>query len=202
MAPIEAVIFDLGRVMLSIDPFRPKFSALMLAMGIRPEEAFGVYWREPEVIAHMTGRMTPERFHQSLRARFGLRLAYADFVEAWSDLFAPIAGMEDIFENVGKRFRVGILSDTDSLHWRKALALLPRLRRAARPTLSFEVGFLKPAPETYREAARNADAPPGACLFIDDLPENVEGARNAGMAGIVFAGAERLRGELEVRGIL
>jgi putative hydrolase of the HAD superfamily len=34
-------------------------------------------------------------------------------------------------------------------------------------------------------------------VFIDDQEENVEGARNAGMTGILFTGADDLRQQLE-----
>lgn len=202
MPHIRAVVFDLGRVLLSIDPLRPKFAALMRAIGIRPEDAFRVYWREPEVIAHMTGKATPREFHAALCSRFGLSMEYPEFVDAWCDLFEPVPGMEDIFLRVEERHSIGILSDTDPLHWRKAVEILPWLSRVGKPTLSCEAGFLKPAPEIFREAARNVGAPAESCLFIDDLPDNVRGAQRAGMAGIVFGGAERLRGELELLGVL
>ena len=42
---------------------------------------------------------------------------------------------------------------------------------------------------------------PEECLFIDDLKENIEGARATGMDGIVFESIEQLQSELISRGI-
>jgi FMN phosphatase YigB (HAD superfamily) len=44
--------------------------------------------------------------------------------------------------------------------------------------------------------------PPAACAFIDDLPENVEGARAAGMHGIRYTGPEALEMELRSLGVV
>lgn len=49
-----------------------------------------------------------------------------------------------------------------------------------------EEGIRKPHPEIYLRAARALDLPPQACLFIDDLTVNVEGARAVGMEGFRF----------------
>ncbi|MBB5906483.1 HAD-IA family hydrolase [Actinoalloteichus hymeniacidonis] len=50
--------------------------------------------------------------------------------------------------------------------------------------VSGEVGLFKPDPEIYRFAAKRLDLPTGACVFVDDLPTNVEGAVRAGMVGV------------------
>ncbi|MDR3210549.1 MAG: hypothetical protein LBU79_01380, partial [Planctomycetota bacterium] len=112
-----AVIFDLGRVLLDLDWRGEKFSSLMTAMDITPSRAFADYWQEPEVNWHTTGVISSAEFHQAAIDRYNLQIRYEDFVEAWCDIFYPIAGMEEIFRRVAKSHPVGILSDTDPLHW-------------------------------------------------------------------------------------
>jgi putative hydrolase of the HAD superfamily len=46
-----------------------------------------------------------------------------------------------------------------------------------------------------------AGRPPGECLFIDDLPENVAGALAAGLHGLVYTDPERLVADLRERGV-
>jgi len=46
---------------------------------------------------------------------------------------------------------------------------------------SGEEGLRKPEPEIYRLAARRLGVTPGECVFVDDIPANVEGARAVGM---------------------
>ena len=43
------------------------------------------------------------------------------------------------------------------------------------------IGFSKPRPEAYLAMARALGVAPEACLFVDDRPECVEGARQVGM---------------------
>jgi putative hydrolase of the HAD superfamily len=50
--------------------------------------------------------------------------------------------------------------------------------------VSAEVGLHKPQPEIYRLAAERIGVPPEACLFVDDLRENCEGAETVGMTAI------------------
>lgn len=137
MPAIEAVIFDLGRVLLGIDPARGGFSSLLRAAGLDPETVFRDFRRDAEVDAFMTGSLPPRGFYLALRRRFGFDHDFASFAECWCDLFAPVPGMEAVFRETAARRRVGILSDTDPLHWEKALSLLPFLSLAPRPTLSF-----------------------------------------------------------------
>jgi FMN phosphatase YigB (HAD superfamily) len=50
--------------------------------------------------------------------------------------------------------------------------------------ISGEVGLHKPQPEIYLRAAQEVSAPPQACIFVDDLRENCEGAETVGMTAI------------------
>jgi putative hydrolase of the HAD superfamily len=60
------------------------------------------------------------------------------------------------------------------------------------------LGLRKPEPAIYRRALDVLGRPGERVLFIDDRQENVAGAEGAGMKGIRFDGAERLRRDLEL----
>jgi putative hydrolase of the HAD superfamily len=61
--------------------------------------------------------------------------------------------------------------------------------------------MVKPEPGIYIEAARRAACRLEECVFIDDMPENVEAAVKLGMAGIVYAPETDLAAELEKLGL-
>lgn len=67
--------------------------------------------------------------------------------------------------------------------------------------VSYEIGVLKPAPEIYMVAAAKLGMPPEACIMIDDIPRNVEGAEAAGMKGIVYGSNDQLAAELARHGV-
>lgn len=201
MQNIKAIIFDLGRVLVRIDPMRDKFERLMRTMGIPPEEAFEKYWYASEVRRHMTGEIGSREFFSLATERFDLPCSFEEFAEGWCDLFEPEPGMAEIFNSVAQRYSIGLLSDTDPLHWEAIGKMLPWLDKAV-PTLSFEVGFLKPHPRMFAAAAANCGYEPCECLFIDDMVENVDGARFNGMPALVFRGAAKLRRDLRGLGLM
>lgn len=63
--------------------------------------------------------------------------------------------------------------------------------------LSCEHRLLKPEPGIFELCLRELGEEASSCLFVDDLPENVEGARAVGMRGHVFKGLAGLKAELE-----
>lgn len=56
--------------------------------------------------------------------------------------------------------------------------------------ISGEVGLRKPDPAIYRLACERIGLPPERCGFVDDLPRNVEVARELGMFAVVHDGDE------------
>ncbi len=48
------------------------------------------------------------------------------------------------------------------------------------------VGYRKPEPQIYELTLERIGMPAGACLFIDDLQPNIEGAQAAGMQAVHF----------------
>jgi putative hydrolase of the HAD superfamily len=63
--------------------------------------------------------------------------------------------------------------------------------------ISGEVGLRKPAPEMYRLGAERIDVEPEACVFVDDLPFNLDPAAGLGMATVHHVIAEQTISELE-----
>ncbi|MGC1463167.1 MAG: HAD-IA family hydrolase [Terracidiphilus sp.] len=64
------------------------------------------------------------------------------------------------------------------------------------------LGLRKPDPAIYQAALDILGRPADRILFIDDRPENVDGAVKAGMKAIRFEGEDRLRKQLASLGVL
>jgi len=63
------------------------------------------------------------------------------------------------------------------------------------------LGLRKPDVRIYRTAIGLIQREPDECLFVDDRPLNVDGARQAGMRAIRFENAGQLRRELAANGV-
>lgn len=76
------------------------------------------------------------------------------------------------------------------------------LRRFQTVTVSGAVGLAKPDPAIFRRFLADAGLKAEDCLFIDDMPANVEAALALGMRAIRFVDAAGLRDALAAHGLL
>jgi len=63
--------------------------------------------------------------------------------------------------------------------------------------LSHHLGLLKPDTRMYDAIATKLGVLPEECVFVDDQARHVEGARNAGMQGVVYTDVPTLRTALK-----
>ena len=67
--------------------------------------------------------------------------------------------------------------------------------------LSGEVGFQKPQKEIYEHLLVKMNLSPEEVVFIDDLLENIKGARNVGINAILYKDPEDLKRNLRKLGV-
>jgi epoxide hydrolase-like predicted phosphatase len=105
---------------------------------------------------------------------------------------------EDMIEAVRAARRGGIATALLSNSW--GVEYYPRDLLAElfdHIVISGEVGLRKPDPPIFTMAAEGLGLPPGACVFIDDLPGNIEAAEAVGMRGVLHEEASKTIPELE-----
>ncbi len=198
---IQAIIFDLGRVLIDVQ-FKPgSLRFLGVEHSDNIDQIYDRAFQNEWVRKFNTGKISPKEFYRGFCEQFNLKLDYKAFVQQWCDVFAPLDDMEALFLRLRKKYPVGLLSDTDALHWQFCLENFSFLKSIPNPTLSFEIGALKPDPICYFKAAQNVGFSAQECLFIDDRPLNVKGAQQVGMPAIRFESKEQLERDLKKLGI-
>jgi len=179
----EAVLFDFGGVLTT--PVWDSFAAFCRAEGLDPDAIKRLFREDPEALADLrrleTGSVTEDEFEAS----FGARLGLADHEGLIDSMFAGMAPVEEMTSAVsslrGAGIRTGLVSNSWSTgHYDREL--LAKLFDEV--LISGELGMHKPQPEIYLLASERIGAEPGACLFVDDLRENCEGAEAVGMTAI------------------
>ncbi len=193
---IRAVIFDLGRVLVQVDTQKLWHFFFPTDAGQDVQQVLGRIMADPIMMQYSLGRIQTQEFYQKLQDDYRLGLSYDAFVFGWCDIFAPMEGMDSLVAQLSGKVRLGLLSDTDPLHWDYIRRHYPLMEYFPKPTLSFQIGSVKPSRDSYLAAAGNVGVPPEACLFIDDLQKNVDGARAVGMTAIRFERADQLQKEL------
>ena len=77
----------------------------------------------------------------------------------------------------------------------------PLLHLAHGSVISYQLKLIKPMPEIYRHLLDKYGLNPEETLFLDDLAENIEGAKALGIHGIVFKNTQPVIQELRDDGI-
>ena len=179
----EAALFDFGGVLTT--PVWDSFSSYCESEGLDPATIRNLFRSDPEALAELRGLETGELSEQEFEASFGARLGLKNPDGLIDSMFAgmrPLPEMTDAVRGLrGSGLRTGLVSNSWSVHHydRELLAEL-----FDETVISAEVGMHKPQPEIYLLAAERIGSAPGACLFIDDLRENCEGAEAVGMTAI------------------
>ena len=200
---IKTIFFDIGGVLIDIHPERTyqylSDSADVEVSMVKesfPWDAHDQYER---------GIMNNEdwfiTYKESLPQPCCLKRS--DFWNAWKLLLGEEKNTVNILEALNKQYSIWLLSNTNPKHIQDEIEkryLFPSLVNGA--VYSFDVGLRKPEKEIYEIAMQRANANPQECLFIDDLLENIQAAKQIGIEGIHFISSEQLKQELVHLGII
>ncbi len=199
---IKTFIFDLGKVIVPFE-LDNKMKILEAVCDFSPADIREKIFASQEVRLFERGAISPEEFFDFLKTLLNLRMNFEEFVRAWNSIFSlePILS-EDLIERLSRKYWLIILSDTNKLHFEFIREKFPILRHFDDFVLSYEVGFIKPAPEIFQAAVEKAGCLPEECFFTDDREINIEGAKKFGINAVQFISAEQFEQELEKRDLL
>jgi HAD superfamily hydrolase (TIGR01509 family) len=109
--------------------------------------------------------------------------------------------MEDLLGRMARAHPLLALSNYPV--WVDALVPRFRLDRFFRGYhVSCRLGVRKPDAAFFRRVLRADGLEPGEMLLVDDRAENIAGAADLGIPGILFTGAGDLARDLDARGLL
>ncbi len=201
MESIQAFIFDFGRVVSDFDIhlFLRRAAAYS---SLPPETLASVVLSATDVAnRYETGLITSDEFYEETCRRASLRMPKEEFIRAYTDIFTPIPTTFDLLRRLKPHYRLALLSNTNQWHFEygiRPVAVFPLFDTV---TLSYEVGAMKPDPRMYRDALMKLALPPEACIYIDDISENVEAGRALGLHALLYTSHETLLSDLRTLGI-
>jgi putative hydrolase of the HAD superfamily len=198
---ITTVVFDFGNV-LGFFSHR-KSAEQVAAYSDRTPEAVQAYLYGGRLEAdYESGRLSTAVFTGMARETCRLACTDEQFAAAYSDMFWPNDDVCALVPPLKRRYRLYLLSNTNDLHYRQFKAQFAGvLSYFDGLVLSHEVGARKPDPRIYEACRARAGRPAAECLFIDDLPSNVEGAVACGWQGLVYRPGADLRDGLAEVGV-
>jgi HAD superfamily hydrolase (TIGR01509 family) len=196
--PVEVILFDLGNVILPFNHFQiaEKLSPFVQRREFQdPQRIFSsLFDIEKGLINNFdVGKVSPQEFFQSVKESLDLSISFDEFTPIWNDIFLEDQEVSQIILSLKERVRLGLLSNTDPLHFNYILSKFPIMMAFDKWILSYEVGFKKPAIEIFQKAIEWASIEPQKILFIDDMKKHVAVAVSLGMQGIHFISASHLK---------
>ncbi len=186
---IRNIIFDLGGVLLNIDPKRTINAFGKLGMEQLVGDKGLSY--DHEIFYQMEqGKITSDEFRQGVLELLPTQVSFQEIDDAWTAMlldFPPIR--VKLLKNLRKDFKIYLFSNTNAIHVEKFHSDFRNQHGFEVSTLfnkdfySNEIGYRKPSAEAYQEIIRLSGINPAESLFIDDSLLNVESAIASGLKG-------------------
>lgn len=191
LSDFDAFIFDLGGVILPLN-YGATVDALSRLLGI---DASGIYTqaKQSDLFDRFErGEIEAEEFRQTLVQQSGANRAFPSSAldDAWNALLGSVPQENlDLLRRLGTKKRIFLLSNTNELHLacfksdfaRDHAQSLPFDSYFERAYYSHEMGARKPEARIYQHLINEHGLPASRTLFLDDNPDNVEGARQTGL---------------------
>ena len=201
-AKIEAVVFDVGRVLFQWD-FRHLYSRLI-------DDPTELDWFLTHVVTeewhaqHDAGRSLTDM----LAERIAQYPTYASLIEAYATRFndsipGPVPGSLELVAALdGADVPLYAITNFADNFWTDFRARQPVFDHFRDIVVSGVEKLAKPDPAIFRLAARRFGHAPAAMLFIDDNAANIAAARALDWQVHHFASAQMLEDDLRGRGLL
>jgi HAD superfamily hydrolase (TIGR01509 family) len=203
MSPISLVLFDVNGVLYHYDK-AARVAHLARLTGQQPAAVDRALWGSGFEDRGDAGEMDAGFYLRGFGACLGHPLTVDEWTDALLAALTPIPAMLALAERVGRRARLGILTNNNLLVRDRIDLLFPQLRPlfAGATCVSSEFGVRKPEPEVYRRCVARLGALPEQSLFIDDSAANVAGAEQAGLRGYRHTDEAALAARLAPLGLL
>lgn len=143
-----------------------------------------------------SGNITRQQFDDSVAKLTGL--SSADIEEKYWSVNKFYQSAMDWVRSLksSNKYKIGMLSNISRDWMDDSLPVFEREKLFDAMILSGEVNMTKPDPGIFKLMAERLGVLPNECIMIDDVAINVNGAKLAGMQGIVYISESQARAEL------
>lgn len=182
---IDALLFDLGNVVIEID-FQRVLARWARDAGCAPDRLKRDLVIDEPYKRYERGLSDLSDYFAHLRVALDVTLTDEQFLEGWNAIFVgEMAGIGKLLEAAKQHVPLYVFSNTNRAHeifWAKQYAdVLTHFRKLF---VSSTIGLRKPDREAFDYVAGEMGVAPSRILFFDDLAENVMGAKAAGFHAV------------------
>ena len=199
-AGIEAVVFDLGNVLVGWDPYLPlsdrmsrdEWQVFAEESGFSELNLMADNGVSIDEIVSIATERTPR--HGERIQRYYERFEHS--------LTGPVPGVAQIVEELQGRYRLLGLTNWSAETFHYAERHAPAVGNLEAIVVSGQERVAKPSGELFQRLLDKHDLDARRTVFIDDSEPNVRSAAELGFNAITFDSAEQLRADLRRLGVL
>ena len=198
----RALLFDLGGVLLRID-FGRVFAHWQRISTLSLPELRAAWRFDHAYERHERGEIDGAEYFAHVRDLLQLRDDIEHIETGWNAIFdGPIHDTTRLLRTASTHLPCAAFTNTNDTHhavWASTYAA--ELAPLSRIFVSSRMGMRKPERAAFEHVADELGVALREVLFFDDLQENVDGARAAGMQAVLVRGPEDVRDALARLGI-
>ena len=198
----DALLFDLGRVVIDID-FGKVLACWAGHAGCTAADLSKPFSQSETFRRHETGHASNAEFFEALRTTLGIAISDEQWLEGWNTIFAgEIPGINALLARAARRLPLYAFSNTNRPHVEHFSKVYPDLLGHFREMfLSSTIGLRKPDAAAYDHVVKAIGVPASRIVFFDDLAENIEGARKQGLTAVHVTSPDDVADALTALGI-
>ena len=176
----EAVVFDLGKVLLEFDYSRAA-QGLAKNSAANADEIKRLINQSPLLFRYETGLMSKQEFYDAVSSAIKFRGGVEEFAGLFGDIFDPMPEMIELHATL-KRAGVPtfIFSNTNELAVTHIRKQYPFFHGFNDYIFSYEHGAMKPDAKLYEVVEKKAGHRGEKLIYIDDRPENITAGAQRG----------------------
>jgi putative hydrolase of the HAD superfamily len=200
---IKLVLFDMDNVLCGYDRGK-RVACLAELAGSTSDAVYKAIWDSGFELLGDSGALDAADYLRGFGERIGYPLSLDEWVEARRRSMQADRAMLEIAARLRKTVDIAVLTNNTTLVADHIDTLLPELRPlfGAHIYTSAQFKTAKPDPRCYRLCLSELQVAPATVLFIDDLAQNVAGAKEAGLLAHHHTTPEALRQALMKYGLL
>ena len=116
MYTIEAIIFDLGKVIVDYDHYIA-CKKILKYTDKKEEEIYPIIFSSGLTHRFEKGKLEPREFFSELKKALNLTLDYPVFVPIWNDIFWEIEPTSELIRYLKGKYKLVMMSNVGKLHF-------------------------------------------------------------------------------------
>jgi epoxide hydrolase-like predicted phosphatase len=186
---IKTVIFDLGGVLFDIDYKFTQEAFQKLGSNADFREVYS-HGKQTGIFDEFEkGNISPAKFREELRKWLPEQITDKQIDAAWNALLIGLpTDKVELLNRLKKKYNLFLLSNTNEIHLQVVLDMIDTAHTPGqmgklfiKEYYSCRMGLRKPDKTIYERVIIENTLEPATTLFIDDILENLQGAKSAGL---------------------